>query len=284
MKKVIIFGAGGFGREILAQIKDSCEVIGFLDNDEKRVDELVDGVKILGNSLAIKNYEYDEVILGTLAMSIVGQLIDTGVPREKISTDFISVRINARLNFLKDYAAGYKRDILQNYCVAEGGVLRGEFAKEINRIFPESELYLFDTFEGFDDRDIKIENEKGYSVSNVGHFAITSEKLVMSQMFYPDKVHICKGYFPESASNVPESNKYVFVNLDFDLFNPTLEGLRYFYPKMIEMGIILIHDYYHLNYKAVPEAIRAYEDELGYELVKTPIGDHCSMAIIKTVK
>lgn len=163
----------------------------------------------------------------------------------------------------------------------KGGVLRGEFAVEINKVFPLSPLYLFDTFEGFDIRDIVVEKERGYSNSSAGHFAITSEDFVMSQMKYPEMVHICKGYFPESTTDVNENNRYIFVNLDFDLYKPTLEGLRYFYPKMIKRGIILIHDFYHLNYKAVPEAIKSYEKELGFQLIKIPIGDHCSMAVIK---
>ena len=281
MKRVLIFGAGGFGREILMQINKDNEVIGFLDNDLSRKGESVDGVEIIGNATATNEIEYDEIVLGTLAMSIVKQLVDAGVPREKINTDIISVRINARLNFLKDYASRFSSEFLSGLCVAEGGVLRGEFAKEINLIFPKCDLFLFDTFEGFDSRDIKVEKEKGLSKSKIGHFAITSEEIVMNQMPHPEKVHICKGYFPETTAKVDSGNQYVFVNLDFDLFNPTLEGLRYFYPKMIDKSVILIHDYYHLNYKAVPEAIRAYEEEIGLELVKMPIGDHCSMAILK---
>lgn len=36
---------------------------------------------------------------------------------------------------------------------------RGEFAKYIHRAFPHSKLYLFDTFEGFDQRDVEYEKE-----------------------------------------------------------------------------------------------------------------------------
>lgn len=37
---------------------------------------------------------------------------------------------------------------------AEVGVFRGAFAKLINESFPDRKLYLFDTFEGFDERDL----------------------------------------------------------------------------------------------------------------------------------
>ena len=44
--------------------------------------------------------------------------------------------------------------------VAEVGVYKGKFAKYINHYFPDRLLYLFDTFEGFDLRDVQSENEK----------------------------------------------------------------------------------------------------------------------------
>jgi len=55
----------------------------------------------------------------------------------------------------------YDKNILGN--VAELGVFKGNFAGIINRVFPDKKLYLFDTFEGFDKRDIKIEVENNYS-------------------------------------------------------------------------------------------------------------------------
>ena len=45
------------------------------------------------------------------------------------------------------------------------GVFRGEFASKINKCFPNSKLYLFDTFEGFDERDVKIELDRKFSGS-----------------------------------------------------------------------------------------------------------------------
>ena len=48
--------------------------------------------------------------------------------------------------------------------VAELGVYKGKFAKFINQYFPERSLYLFDTFEGFDDRDIATEKENKHSL------------------------------------------------------------------------------------------------------------------------
>jgi len=43
--------------------------------------------------------------------------------------------------------------------VAECGVYKGDFACILARIFPDRKLYLFDTFSGFDKRDINKEEE-----------------------------------------------------------------------------------------------------------------------------
>jgi len=42
--------------------------------------------------------------------------------------------------------------------VAELGVYRGDFAKYINCLFPTQKLYLFDTFEGFSNKNFKSES------------------------------------------------------------------------------------------------------------------------------
>ena len=46
--------------------------------------------------------------------------------------------------------------------VAELGVYKGKFARYLNQYFPDRLLYLFDTFEGFDNRDIEREKAKTF--------------------------------------------------------------------------------------------------------------------------
>ena len=40
-----------------------------------------------------------------------------------------------------------------------------------------------------------------------------------------------------------EQTIFSFVHLDADLFEPTKNGLEFFYPRVSSEGIILIHDY-----------------------------------------
>ena len=88
-----------------------------------------------------------------------------------------------------------------------------------------------------------------------------------------------KGYFPESLEDLEDT--FAFVNLDMDLYHPTLEGLRYFYPRISTGGVILVHDYFTEIFPNIEKAVDDYERELGVKLHKMPIGDDISIAIVK---
>lgn len=130
---------------------------------------------------------------------------------------------------------------------AELGVFRGDFARLINEAFPESALYLFDTFEGFDGRDIAADRQ--YDLSKINAAAIkelvkdTSVQTVLSRMPFPEKCVVKKGYFPDTTEGMGENVRFAFVSIDADLYTPILEGLKYFYPRMARMGMIFVHDY-----------------------------------------
>lgn len=241
----------------------------------------IEGVLIVGGFEKAAALECDEIIIASLAGkdTIYRQLLDAGVPAGRINMSYVQTTIEARINFLRDYAFIYK-DKIKSLPVAEGGVFQGDFAKIINETFSSSTLYLFDTFEGFDERDIIIEKKNNFSEDGAKHLGNTSEDLVLSKLPYRDKAVIRKGFFPETAWGI-EDKIFFFVNLDFDLYAPTLEGLRFFYPKLADCGMLLIHDYFNENLQGVKQAVKDFEVEIGYELIKYPIGDHCSIAITK---
>lgn len=157
------------------------------------------------------------------------------------------------------------------------GVFQGEFAKIINENFSDRKLYLFDTFEGFDARDIAYEKEQNYSNECPGALNMTSVELVLDKMEYPDNCIVRKGYFPDTAEGIDD--KFCFVNLDMDLYKPTWGGFKFFYPRMVQGGIILIHDYFTDGYKGVRRAVEEFIEKSG--VVAFPIGDGISIAIQK---
>ena len=254
-EKIYIFGTGSTGRRIFADIKEHVSVIGFLDNDVQKWGGNIEGVPIIGDPRKILSTDFDEIIIASLpAMDIIKkQLLELGIPAGKVNTEYVSTNVRARINFIRDYADLYRKSA-DGYAVAEGGVFQGEFAKEINACFPECKLYLFDTFEGFDLRDTVKEHAEGLSVFDGGHLSNTSVDMVLGKLPYRETAVVRAGYFPMTTEGL-EDVKFFFVNLDFDLYNP--------------------------GYGGIEKAISDYEKEAG-NLRKFPIGDHCSIAILKS--
>jgi len=162
---------------------------------------------------------------------------------------------------------------------AELGVYKGDFAQLINVLFPERRLYLFDTFTGFDERDIPAESRNRFSAAKAGDFGDTCVEYVKSRMKYPEQVIFRKGYFPETCSGIEEV--FAFVSLDADLYTPTLEGLEWFLPRMSPGGVIFLHDYGNLRFHGAAQALHDYEERHG-TLALVPLPDlHGSAVIVK---
>lgn len=198
----------------------------------------------------LKEDNYDVVIITSAPglESITRQCEELGVLAGKIVSSYVKMPLESRRIFLKSWASMVHAKKIHGAC-AEAGVFEGDFAKYINEYFPERKLYLFDTFEGE----------------------------VLNKMPFLDNCLIYKGYFPESAEGINE--QFIFVNLDFDLYLPTHNGLNWFSKRMVQDGIILVHDYFADNFRGPREAVDKFLSENG-DLRFLPIGDGLSIAII----
>ncbi|MDR3113505.1 MAG: TylF/MycF family methyltransferase [Endomicrobium sp.] len=155
-----------------------------------------------------------------------------------------------------------RRGVLGN--VAELGVYRGAFAAKINARFPDRTLYLFDTFEGFASKERAAAQSYGdLQAGAITEFDNTSVDLVLGKMPYPKQCVVKKGFFPDTAAGM-EDEKFSFVSLDTDLYEPILNGLRWFYPRLEKGGYILIHDFNNNLYKGVKRAVLHFIDEMAW--------------------
>jgi O-methyltransferase len=151
--------------------------------------------------------------------------------------------------------------------VAELGVYKGKFARYLNEYFPDRILYLFDTFEGFDNRDIIREKQNHFS-SGDQDFSNTSVENVLNLMPDRKKCRPVKGFFPESAKDVDD--RFVFVSLDTDLYEPIYSGLHFFYPRLVHGGYIFIHDFNNDAYKGTREAVEKFCVEQRINFLPVP--------------
>lgn len=157
---------------------------------------------------------------------------------------------------------------------AELGVYKGFFAGCINRLMPERKLYLFDSFQGF-------QPESGAAPAFQAAHENTAAEIVLAAMPHPETVCLMPGFFPESLHGLEET--FCLVSLDVDFAETTLEGLRYFWPRMAEGGYLLIHDWGNPALPGVRLAVAQYEQELGLRLPALPLADiNGTLAVVKT--
>ena len=149
-------------------------------------------------------------------------------------------------------------------CAAELGVYKGFFARCVNMLLPDRRLYLFDSFEGF------AEDAGAGEAFQAAH-RNTAVEQVLSIMPHPRNVTVKPGFFPESLEGLEE--RFCLVSLDVDFYRTTLEGLRYFWPRLNKGGYLLLHDWGSPKLPGVAQALKAYEEEIGAPIPGIPLCD-----------
>ena len=147
---------------------------------------------------------------------------------------------------------------------AELGVYRGYFARCINLLMPDRKLYLFDSFEGFGEEACATE------AFQAAHRNTAVEK-VLTIMPHPDRVTVKPGFFPASLEGLED--RFCLVSLDVDFYQTTLDGLRYFWPRLERGGYLLLHDWGSPKLPGVAKALSDYEAELGRQIQAVPLCD-----------
>lgn len=287
-KRIILFGIGTMVLdknssfwEYMKQNKFDDKIVAYSDTRGKQNVEGFKNIPFITPD-QISTIEFDKIIVGSITSSLKIKnycLSVLKIPKNKIDSSFAEYPAKARIEFLKEFSKiVYDKNLSGS--VAEGGVFEGDFAKILNENFSDRKLYLFDTFKSFDDKDLEIERSKHFSFIGKERFECSDsiEETIMNKMNCPENVQICKGYFPDTTKNI--NDNFIFANLDFDLYNPTLEGLNFFYPRMEKSGVILVHDFFNESYKGVKQAVTEFCNEKNLNYL--PIGDKLSVMIVKS--
>lgn len=139
--------------------------------------------------------------------------------------------------------------------LAELGVYKGNssavlshYARRFGR-----KMYLADTFVGFD--STQIEGEAAVSDGKVAAFKDTSLELAKRVVGDYDGNRWCVGMFPDSISQEMRDDRFAFVSIDCDIYQPIAEGLRFFWPRMVPGGMIFVHDYSSGHWPGATQAV-----------------------------
>ena len=135
--------------------------------------------------------------------------------------------------------------------IAELGVYRGNSAAVLahyGRIHGRK-VHLFDTFEGFDNRDFV-----GPDSARTVEFTDTSLEAVRG-LVGETGVSYLKGRFPASIPPELYDSRFCLAHIDCDLYEPAKAGLAFFYPRLSPGGLIILHDYANPNWDGIKRAV-----------------------------
>ena len=238
--------------EVCTQLGIPAQKILFLKNNcllSDRNDSCTAAWDVLGEALMKKLLPKQRVIPTPIALA------DSCLPERDLNNDYVRL---ATLELLCRRLEKVPGD------AAELGVYKGFFARCISLLLPERRLYLFDSFEGFGEECCASE------AFQAAHRNTAIEK-VLSIMPDPNRVTVKPGFFPESLQGL--ETRFCLVSLDVDFEQATLEGLRYFWPRLSPGGYLMLHDWGSPKLPGVARALEEYEAEIGGKIPAIPLCD-----------
>jgi hypothetical protein len=162
--------------------------------------------------------------------------------------------------------------------IVELGVYKGNSAAILATLARESgrQTYLFDTFSGFDSRDL-LGIDAGQPVQFVDTALAAVESLVGTE-----SVTYVKGFFPQSIVQIEMPTQIAVAHIDCDLYEPMKAGLEVFYPRIASSGLLILHDY---SSGAWPGATRAINEFFANRAEKPVlIPDKSGTAIVRKTR
>ena len=109
------------------------------------------------------------------------------------------------------------------------------------------QIYAFDSFQGFpkesqyDSQNFNLQDKTKY---NSFSYPFVREFLFATgtSIEQIDSIKFIQGYIPESLKKFDDT-PIALLNLDLDLYQPTIDSLNYFWKYMLPGGVIILDDY-----------------------------------------
>ena len=283
-EKIVLFGASSRGKRVLNNLVhrgiEKKQII-FCDNDEKKHDKMINDVRIINlNELKERESDIPIIISSSMFEEIKLQLDELGFSRvyyfhdllfseqkfEKYDSDFLRlvelVKSRCYMDNDEKYTLYSSMKAVSNIAgdISEVGVYRGGSAKILADIKKGKKIHLFDTFEGLPETTVNDSVKKGW-------LADTSLESVKEYLEEYDNVFFHKGYFPETAEELL-TEKFCLVHLDTDLYQSTLDSLKFFWPRMSKGGRIISHDYNAIEIGGVRQAFQEFFSSTPEKLIE----------------
>ena len=177
--------------------------------------------------------------------------------------------------------------------IAECGCYLGHSSYAISKYLLKNnfnqKFCIFDSFEGLSD---PVDSDLKSASSNITTSRLKKLFGGNERMFKGDYsdyislmndfefINIYKGWIPERFHEV-SNLEFSLVHIDVDIYQPTLDSIKFFYPRLEKGGVIYIDDYGRPYWPGCDKAIHEFISTLNpneFLFIKIPMG---GAAIIK---
>jgi len=133
-----------------------------------------------------------------------------------------------------------------------------------------------DTFSGLPplsakDRSLAPEGAKYLDTKVFTDTSMKSVQEKINKLGLKNNIELREGLFSETLPTLPEQ-LYHFVNIDCDLYDPHIECLEYFYPRMVKGGILFFDDYHSVEFPMARQAVDYFMRDKPEQLLHLRFG------------
>jgi hypothetical protein len=138
-------------------------------------------------------------------------------------------------------------------------------ADELRRAGVNRKIHLFDSFEG-----LSKPGEKDGTFWSTGGLSADESKARQNLAGFSNAAFY-RGWIPERFPEVGDRS-FALVHIDVDLYQPTLDSLAFFYPRMVKGGLIICDDYGFTTCPGAREAMDSFFGHMPELVVHLPTG------------
>ncbi len=139
----------------------------------------------------------------------------------------------------------------------------------------DAHLHLFDSFAGLSD-PAPIDGASAKAGDLAAPITSVRERLEPVEAV----IQYWPGWIPNEFPAVSD-RRFSLVHIDVDLANPTLHALEFFYPRLIDRGMLVCDDYGFETSPGVRAAVDAFALENGVQIIHLPTGQGLIIAAPK---
>lgn len=165
---------------------------------------------------------------------------------------------------------------------AECGVYMGCSSEAILMHSPNKMHYIFDSFEGLSTPD---SNDNDYWKG--GDLSMPQAIVEKNLANYSNK-KLIKGWIPDGFNEVADK-RFSFVHIDVDLYQPTFDSVKFFYPRLNDGAILICDDYGFERCAGATKAMDEFLQDKDEKMIALPCGGgffikgtKCSDKVFKT--